>query len=81
MFTEWTLWQSCPVTCGGAEHQRERICVGPFYGGADCDGDSIGSKKCNENPCPGRFQPLASDRYVYYQYSSVSLSNMFKSKL
>ncbi|VDI26618.1 Hypothetical predicted protein, partial [Mytilus galloprovincialis] len=52
MFTEWTLWQSCPVTCGGAEHQRERICVGPFYGGADCDGDSIGSRKCNENPCP-----------------------------
>jgi len=53
---DWGIWGECSKNCGGGEKKRTRECVGPQYGGVDCD--SIGSGKheefesCNTNPCP-----------------------------
>ena len=56
---DWTDWETCPVTCGGADQSRTRECdtPAPEYGGDDCTVDgSTGSEtqRCNENPCPSK---------------------------
>ena len=45
----------CSVECGGGEQTRERQCNNPApqKGGADCQGDDMETRACNENPCPG----------------------------
>ncbi|XP_041369425.1 SCO-spondin-like isoform X3 [Gigantopelta aegis] len=57
----WTGWRTisiglCSVTCGGGvmETILERTCVGPKFGGKDCQGSKRMSKtnQCNSNPCP-----------------------------
>ena len=55
LFTEWTRWTACPVTCGGGKQQRDRVCVGPFFGGQDCVGDTAAVRKCSETPCPSNY--------------------------
>jgi len=54
---DFGAWDDCPVSCGGAEHSRYRVCDSPApqYGGDDCtvDGSTdTETEKCNENPCP-----------------------------
>ena len=56
---EFSEWDECPVTCGGAEHSRHRECnnPAPAHGGHDCTADgstNVETETCNENPCPGR---------------------------
>ena len=53
VWTEWSDWSVCPVTCGGSNHTKERECLGRAHGGEDCEGDNIESKRCGEEPCPG----------------------------
>ena len=53
----WSDWGDCPVSCGGSENSRTRLCdnPAPANGGVECtaDGSSgIETGKCNENPCP-----------------------------
>ncbi|KAJ8305885.1 hypothetical protein KUTeg_016430 [Tegillarca granosa] len=52
IFTEWSNWFECNVTCGGGIQWRNRSCVGPFYGGANCSGDFETSRECNSHHCP-----------------------------
>jgi len=54
---EWSEWDECPVSCGGADQGRTRVCDNPApqYGGDDCTADGTTdseTQKCNENPCP-----------------------------
>merc|ERR1712154_604299 len=54
---DWTEWEECPVSCGGADQGRTRACDSPSpeFGGDDCtvDGSSASeTQRCNENPCP-----------------------------
>ena len=54
---EWSEWDECPVSCGGADQGRTRVCDNPApqFGGDDCtiDGSSDSEiQRCNENPCP-----------------------------
>lgn len=54
---DWTEWEECPVSCGGADQGRTRVCDNPVpeFGGDDCtvDGSSASeTQRCNENPCP-----------------------------
>lgn len=53
-YTEWKPWQSCSVTCGGGVQKSYRTCTNPApaFGGADCEGISEQSRRCNENGCP-----------------------------
>ena len=53
---EWASWGACSKTCRtGGTQTRQRTCNNPSpkYGGKHCDGESSGSKSCNEIPCPG----------------------------
>ena len=55
----WGNWETCPVSCGGGDQGRTRLCDNPApqHGGDDCtvDGSSASeSQRCNENPCPSK---------------------------
>ncbi|OWF34851.1 Hemicentin-1 [Mizuhopecten yessoensis] len=52
VFTDWSDWFSCNVTCGGGEQWRNRSCDGPYYDGADCEGDNEDNRECNTHECP-----------------------------
>ena len=57
-WAEWEDWKDCPVTCGGSNQSRIRLCDNPepAFGGKHCTDDgSIDSEsqRCNENACPG----------------------------
>ncbi|XP_078378153.1 SCO-spondin-like isoform X5 [Oculina patagonica] len=53
-WTKWRAWEPCSVTCGGGTQMSRRSCTNPApaFGGADCEGDSVRSRSCNENGCP-----------------------------
>lgn len=53
IFTEWTEWSSCSHSCGRGSMQRNRTCIGPFFGGLDCHGPYHESTYCNPSSCPG----------------------------
>ena len=57
---EFTEWGECPVSCGGGQHSRTRVCDNPApeFGGLDCtnDGSSdIETEDCNTQECPSKF--------------------------
>lgn len=49
----WASWGSCSVTCGGGTQRRERACLGPFFGGAACQGPQDEYRQCGAQRCPG----------------------------
>lgn len=55
---EWSLWEECSLTCGNGTQNRNRTCIGPFFGGAECDGDTNENRLCNGFFCPGEFPYL-----------------------
>lgn len=56
MWTEWSEWTACSVTCGGGRRRKERECVRPDTGArvsdADCPGEPLVEEKCAEDRCP-----------------------------
>ncbi|ELW63437.1 Brain-specific angiogenesis inhibitor 1 [Tupaia chinensis] len=48
----WASWGSCSVTCGGGSQRRERVCSGPFFGGAACQGPQEEYRQCGTQRCP-----------------------------
>ncbi|XP_035221778.1 uncharacterized protein LOC118194703 [Stegodyphus dumicola] len=46
-WSEWMPWD-CPVSCGGGEGTRSRICIDPDI----CKGPSEEKGRCNTKPCP-----------------------------
>ncbi|NXD14389.1 AGRB1 protein, partial [Nothocercus nigrocapillus] len=48
----WGVWGSCTATCGGGTQRRDRVCYGPFFGGATCQGPKEEYKQCNDKKCP-----------------------------
>lgn len=55
-FSDWTVWDTCSVTCSVGTQSRTRDCTNPApaYGGADCTGDMVESQNCDKGPCLGR---------------------------
>jgi len=52
----WLLlqdWSPCSVKCGGGLQYQQWQCIPPKNGGKPCAGNSIKTKKCNTNKCPG----------------------------
>ena len=58
VWNDWQGWESCNVTCGGGAQIRQRVCHGPFYGGAECVGPEIDSRECNMHECPSKLGPF-----------------------
>ena len=55
----WSDWDTCTVTCGGGTQNRMRTCdnPAPANGGANCVGDSTEPSNCNTDGCPGNYEP------------------------
>nr|XP_022343628.1 uncharacterized protein LOC111136803 isoform X1 [Crassostrea virginica] len=53
-WSEWTVWGTCSVTCGGGTESRTRTCTNPVpqNGGAECTGLDTESQDCNTQACP-----------------------------
>ncbi|XP_062592704.1 uncharacterized protein LOC134254174 [Saccostrea cucullata] len=53
-FTEWSVWSTCTVSCGGGTQTRTRTCTNPepSNGGADCEGENSQTQNCNTAGCP-----------------------------
>ena len=53
---DWGQWSECPVSCGGREITRARVCKNPApqFVGADCVGDATETVLCNKIPCPSK---------------------------
>ena len=51
----WSDWDTCTVTCGGGTHNRMRTCdsPAPANGGGNCVGDSTEPSSCNNEGCAG----------------------------
>ena len=72
-WTEWKDWEPCSVSCGGGNQLSRRSCTNPTpaYGVADCEGDSVRSRSCNENGCPGKYHkkktviPISYHLYIW----------------
>ncbi|XP_029005418.1 SCO-spondin [Betta splendens] len=52
-WSEWTEWSDCDALCGGGVKQRNRTCTAPppKNGGRDCEGMTLQSQTCNNQPC------------------------------
>lgn len=50
----WSGWEDCDVSCGGGIQYRNRTCVEPLYGGANCTGNDTDDQECNTQNCPGQ---------------------------
>ncbi|XP_052284771.1 SCO-spondin-like isoform X2 [Dreissena polymorpha] len=54
IWTQWSDWTNCPVTCGGGGSSRTRACFypDPAHKGKACVGGNAETKECNTNLCP-----------------------------
>lgn len=54
-WSEWSVWEACPVTCGSVAIHRNRSCDNPVpqYDGRECQGSEMESLICADTPCPG----------------------------
>lgn len=59
----WASWGSCSVTCGAGSQRRERVCSGPFFGGAVCQGPQDEYRQCGTQRCPGEAPPTWAGRW------------------
>lgn len=53
IFSNWSTWSKCSVSCGQGFKQRLRTCLGPFYGGKYCRGNDTDNELCFLKNCPG----------------------------
>uniref|UniRef100_A0A2K6S4U1 Adhesion G protein-coupled receptor B1 n=1 Tax=Saimiri boliviensis boliviensis TaxID=39432 RepID=A0A2K6S4U1_SAIBB len=59
----WASWGSCSVTCGAGSQRRERVCSGPFFGGAACQGPHDEYRQCGTQRCPEPHEICDEDNF------------------
>uniref|UniRef100_M3XSD2 Adhesion G protein-coupled receptor B1 n=1 Tax=Mustela putorius furo TaxID=9669 RepID=M3XSD2_MUSPF len=59
----WASWGGCSVTCGGGTQRRERVCSGPFFGGAACQGPQDEQRPCGAQRCPEPHEICDEDNF------------------
>uniref|UniRef100_G1L3R8 Adhesion G protein-coupled receptor B1 n=1 Tax=Ailuropoda melanoleuca TaxID=9646 RepID=G1L3R8_AILME len=59
----WASWGGCSVTCGGGTQRRERVCSGPFFGGAACQGPQDEYRQCSAQRCPEPHEICDEDNF------------------
>jgi len=52
-WSKWGSWGECNVKCGEGVHSRRRKCDDPkpLYGGKNCNGSNVQTRKCLERRC------------------------------
>nr|CAG2208149.1 unnamed protein product [Mytilus edulis]CAG2208150.1 Delta and Notch-like epidermal growth factor-related receptor,Delta-like protein B,Fibropellin-1,Protocadherin Fat 1,Protein jagged-1b,Protein delta homolog 2,Fibropellin-3,Coadhesin,Neurogenic locus protein delta,Protein crumbs homolog 1,Thrombospondin-2,Protein jagged-1,Protein eyes shut,Delta-like protein 3,Delta-like protein 1,Delta-like protein 4,Neurogenic locus notch homolog protein 2,Protein crumbs,Sushi, von Willebrand factor type A, len=80
VWSEWSKYSACPVTCGGGTNTRTRACdnPAPAHGGKDCDGTSSEKGACNTLACPnycgtGPCRNGAACANIHYGYQCTCL--------
>ena len=55
-FTPYSNYSVCTKTCGTGVQTRTRSCSNPLplFGGRNCSGTYVESRKCNTQPCPSK---------------------------
>ncbi len=73
-WSEWNLWSSCSVACGGGIQERLRVCnnPAPFCGGEVCKGESKENMPCNLFACTSL--SLSSSKPVILLGESVEIN-------
>ncbi|XP_043922260.1 SCO-spondin-like [Protopterus annectens] len=53
VWTPWSPWSDCPVTCGLGNQIRTRACINPppRNNGSECQGPDTEEQNCNRVPC------------------------------
>ena len=82
-WTEWRDWEPCSVSCGGGIQMSRRSCANPApaFGGADCEGDSVRSRSCNKNGCPGKYHKENNHSHFISSVDMEILRNVFPHEL
>ncbi|XP_071151058.1 uncharacterized protein [Mytilus edulis] len=54
IWSDWSTWGACSVTCESGVEMRNRSCTNPIpqYGGQDCQGSDSDSQTCTLSMCP-----------------------------
>ncbi|XP_063427238.1 uncharacterized protein LOC134710771 [Mytilus trossulus] len=54
MWTQWSPWSACNVTCDGGLRHTQRTCTNPApkFGGEECAGEYTMFDSCSEMACP-----------------------------
>jgi len=65
VWSPWSAWSNCSVTCGTGIRIRTRQCNGPLHGGSPCDGEANKVENCDMQPCLGKY--AAIQRSVKYR--------------
>nr|XP_020442052.1 adhesion G protein-coupled receptor B2-like [Monopterus albus] len=52
-WSEWGPWSRCSVTCNTGTQQRQRRCIAPVHGWAECKGPHQETKECTNPSCSG----------------------------
>lgn len=75
MWTQWSPWSSCNVTCGGGLRHTQRTCTNPApkFGGEECAGEDTMFDSCSEMACPSKalFNTSMGKRFIYKSLCSV----------
>ena len=55
LWSDWSAYTDCNVTCGSGTQIRRRDCNSPtpVNGGSNCTGDASETRDCEESPCSG----------------------------
>lgn len=54
VFSDWSVWSACPVSCGGGQHTRSRGIQEHATGrGRRCEGARLEAAACGKGTCPG----------------------------
>uniref|UniRef100_A0A3Q2GTZ0 Adhesion G protein-coupled receptor B1 n=1 Tax=Equus caballus TaxID=9796 RepID=A0A3Q2GTZ0_HORSE len=59
----WASWAGCSVTCGGGTQRRDRVCLGPFFGGVACQGPQDEYRQCSPQRCPEPHEICDEDNF------------------
>ena len=68
LWSEWSEYSACSLTCGGGYYSRNRTCIfeddAPH--GSECFGNDTQTDACNGEACPGRFSCIHSVLYFFF---------------
>lgn len=66
-WSDWSIWSVCDKKCAGGTRSRTRVCVQPIppaTGTADCYGEAIDEKVCNDHPCYSKYRSKYCTEYI-----------------
>ena len=71
IWSSWSAWSNCSVSCNMGTRSRVRQCIGPYFGGVGCHGDVYDTELCGIDPCVSGNYPITQK--VFSRYPSVDI--------